>query len=430
MLYPLVGLATVVMAAIAYYLTTRYAAGDAHEGHLALTGATALIGSDLEPRSGTTVLIRDGIIVEVADDGAIDIPPGAIIRDLSGSTLMPGLIDLHVHLGAPQLERGEDVGMMHMPRIILDTMRHVPDARRAYLDHGVTAVRSLGDEYAWVMELRRMLADGELEGPRLFAAGPLFTTPGGHPVVTIGVEPQSDTVRLPSSPDEARRIVRELAGGDDPVDVIKVVQERGSRTFAMDPLAPDVLRAIVDEAHSHDIPVSAHWGTLDDLEDVLAAGVDDLQHLEARGTLGGWPEELLASLVERRIPLAPTLAVSEVGLRPQVHQRLREQLATFHAAGGRVVVGSDAGMPGVRFGAGVHRELELLVDSGLSPRDALRAATSEAALVLGADHIGTIAPGRAADLVVVDGDPLEDIEAVRDVILVLRDGRAVVDRRT
>lgn len=429
MLYPLVGVVTLAIAAIAYYLTTRYAAGDPHEGHLALTGATALVGPDLVPRSGATVLIRGGTIVEVGDDGAVDIPPGATVRDLSGSTLMPGLIDLHVHLGSPQLERGEDVGMVQMPRIILDTMRHAPDARRAYLHHGVTTVRSLGDEYAWIMELRQMLADGELEGPRLFAAGPLFTTPGGHPVVTIGVEPESDTVRLPSSPDEARRMVRELVA-DGGVDVIKVVQERGSRRFALDPLAPDVLRAIVDEAHGHDIPVSAHWGTLDDLEEVLAAGVDDLQHLEARGTLDGWPEELLDSLVERRIPLAPTLAVSEVALPSQIHQRLREQVATFHAAGGRVVVGSDAGVPGVRFGAGVHRELELLVDSGLSPREALRAATSEAALVLGADHIGAIVPGRAADLVVVDGDPLENIEAIRDVVVVLRDGRVVVDHLT
>jgi imidazolonepropionase-like amidohydrolase len=102
----------------------------------------------------------------------------------------------------------------------------------------------------------------------------------------------------------------------------------------------------------------------------------------------------------------------------------------FHPAGGRVVVGSDAGMPGVAFGGGVHRELQLLVNSGLTPREALRAATSEAARVLGTDDIGVIEPGRAADLVVVGGNPRRQIRAVEDIVMVLRDGRIVVDHRT
>src|SRR5690606_19141628 len=251
----------------------------------------------------------------------------------------------------------------------------------------------------------------------------------GHPVVTIGVDPGSDGVRIPESPAEARRAVRALTGGDDPVDLIKVVQERGGRRRSLQPLPPEILYAIVAEAHANGVPVAAHWGTADDLREVLDAGVDDLQHLEARGQLGGWPEDLLAALVQDDIPLSPTLAVSEVSLPPDVHRRLRTALEQFHAAGGRVAAGSDAGMPGVGFGAGLHRELELLVDSGLSARGAVQAATSVAADVLGADDIGAIATGRAADLVVVDGDPTGDITALADVVLVFRDGRTVVDRR-
>jgi enamidase len=118
-----------------------------------------------------------------------------------------------------------------------------------------------------------------------------------------------------------------------------------------------------------------------------------------------------------------------VVIPPPVLQRLQHRVAEYHAAGGRVVVGSDAGMPGVPFGAGVHRELELLVESGLTPQQALKGATSESAKVLRSHQIGAIAPGRVADLVAVIGDPLQDIKAVRAVVMVFRDGRLVVDRQ-
>ena len=428
-LYPLITVVVLAAAAIAYYFATLYTPERPQEGFLALTGATVLTGPDLDPLRGATVLVRDGIVIEVGGADDVDVPAGATTLDLRGTTLMPGLVDLHVHLASPARERGEEVGIVQMPRLVLDVARYVPATRRAFLEHGVTSVRSLGDEHQWVTELRRMSADGELEGPRVFAAGPLFTTARGHPVVTFGVDPQSDGVRLASTADGARRAVRALASGEGRVDVIKIVQESGSRDFPMEPIAPDVLRALVGEAHAHGLAVTAHWGTLEDLDDVLAAGVDELQHLESRGVLDGWPAATLDSLLEQDVPIAPTLAVTQVAIPPQVHQQLRHRVAELHAAGGRVVAGSDAGMPGVAFGAGLQRELELLVDSGLTPREALRAATSEAAHVLGADDIGAIEPGRAADLVVVDGDPLDRIEAIRDVVMVLRDGRVVVDRR-
>jgi imidazolonepropionase-like amidohydrolase len=427
--YPLATVAMLVAGGVAWYFATLYRAGAPHEGHLALTGATVLVGPDLEPRAGTTVLVRDGRIAQVAADDEMDIPADATVVDLAGSTLMPGLVDLHVHLGSPEREAGRQVGPLQMPGLVVDAVRFVPDTRRAFLHHGVTTVRSLGDDHQWVMDLRRGIRNGDLEGPRVFAAGPLFTTPNGHPVVTLGVEAQSDAVRLPSTPAEARRAVRELAGGSDGVDLIKVVQERGRPGRNLQPIAPDVLRAIVTEAHARDLAVFAHWGSPEDLVDVLAAGVDGLEHIEPRGVRGGWPDGTIDVLVERDISLTPTLAVTEVVLPPHITRQQRLGVAAFHSAGGRVVAGSDAGMPGVPFGGGLHRELRLLVDSGLSPQDALRAATSGAAHVLGADDIGIIEPGRAADLLVVRSDPLQRIGAVEDVVLVLRDGRIVVDNR-
>lgn len=414
---------------VGHYLATLYRPQEeAQRGRLALTGATVLTGEDLEPREDTTVLVSDGVITEITDDGAT-LPADTETVDLSGHTLLPGLIDLHVHLGFPQQEPGDEPGLADMPGIVYEMMRYAPSARRALLDHGVTAVRGLGDEHAWIVEMREKLQTGELEGPRLYTSGPLFTTRGGHPVVTFGVEADSDTVRLPTTAEEARSAVRELATASAPVDLIKVVQERGDpEQMEMDPLPAEILEAIVAEAHEHDLAVTAHWGSEQDLADVLAAGVDGVEHLEARGVLEGWPEDLLAELVQRETAVTPTLAVTEVNTDTDEHRQIRGRLEELRAAGGRIVAGSDAGVPGVPFGGGLHRELELLADSGLDPRAALIAATSEAARVLGTDRIGAVTVGRAADLVAVAGDPLADIAAIRDVAAVYRDGRQVMQR--
>jgi imidazolonepropionase-like amidohydrolase len=434
-LHSMAGIILVVAAGVGYWLATLYPGGSPHSGHLALVRATVLVGEELEPRAGTTVLVRDGVVVGVGMEAEIGLPAEARVLDLSGYTLMPGLVDVHVHLGAPELGAGQEFGALQMPAHLFDLVRFVPGKRRALLGHGVTTVRSLGDEHRWVLEMRRLLRCGELEGPRLYAAGPIFTTAGGHPVVTIGADPNSDSVRLPTTSDAARRAIRDLAGGADPVDLIKVVQERGDPLFPLEPIALDVLHAIVDEAHRHDIQVVAHWGTREDLEDVIAVGVDGLEHLEVRNGLEDWGE-IVALLVDRGISITPSLGVLEAATRrpgsplpADVVRTAQRRIAAFHAEGGRVLVGSDAGMPGVPYGAGVHREMELLVESGLSPQAALVAATSEAARALRSERIGVIATGRAADLVVVEGDPLGDIRSARNVVMVFRDGRLVVDRR-
>ncbi|MBF6331284.1 amidohydrolase family protein [Nocardia transvalensis] len=429
-LYPLAFLLAALVISIAagyaFYRFTLYKAGPRQTGRLALINATVLAGPELTPIPGATLLIENGVIVAVGRE--IAVPPDAQRRDLSGRTVLPGLIDSHVHLSAPQRARGEEVGFWDMPGVIADWYRFHPGKRKNFLRHGVTTVRSMGDENGWVHDFRRRIAEGELEGPRLLIAGPLFTTPGGHPIATFGVEAKSDSVRVPDRPEQAREMVRTLVTGDDPVDLIKVVQERGNpERKVLEPIRPDILAAIIDEAHRHGTKVFAHWGTREDLADLLAAGIDGLDHLEPRGVLDGWPEGTPAVLVQRGITLAPTLAVTDPVFTPETKAAIRARLGEFRAAGGRIIAGSDAGMPGVYAGDGLIRELELLVAAGLTPREAIIAATVTPAAALHTDTIGVIEPGRIADLLIVTGDPLSDITALRKVDSVLREGRTVVD---
>ncbi|WP_051297573.1 amidohydrolase family protein [Brevibacterium album] len=351
----------------------RYRAQAPHSGALVIRGAQVLCGEGLAPAPGASVLVRDGVIAEVGD--RVTSPADAQLLEAPGTTVMPGLIDAHVHLGYPELEDGEEFGPGDLPRHIWNAARHVPDARRALLAHGVTTVRSLGDELAWVLDLREAVSAGTLEGPRILCAGPVLTTPGGHPVSTHGTDAEGDSVRLPRTPAEA---------GADGIEHLTM----------RDP----------------------------------AAATADLEHTTGRR----WPEGLLERMAAAGTVLAPTLAVEHSaraaasGAGAEARERVRARLREAHAAGIPVIAGSDAAVPGVPFGAGLVEEVAELSAAGLGHREALRAATSVAARALGARDTGAVEPGRAADLLLVRGDPLSDLGALCRVSRVLRAGRLVI----
>lgn len=413
-----------VAAFLIWYETTSYRPGDTDPSPTLLTGATVLTGPELTPTGNIDVLIEDGRITGVGPDLADVAPAEVEIHDLSDMTLLPGLIDLHVHLGREIESGAEPFGALDMPGLIAHYSRYLPEARRDLLAAGVTTVRDLGNETPFIFELRDGIADGSLEGPRVFTAGALFSTVGGHPVQTIfGGDLEASRALTPATPEQARHDVRRLV--EDGADLIKVIQERGFESMPLDPIPVDVLAAIVDETHALGLPVVAHWGRLDDLTEVRAAGVDELVHLESRDLMDGWPPELLAEVVDSGIPVTPSMIVAAENGPPELRTQMIRQSTEFHGAGGTLLAGSDAGMPGVGFGTGLQRELALLVEAGLSPTEALQAATSAAARQLGRPDLGEIREGAIADLVAVKGSPHEEIIEVAEVRLVLRDGRVV-----
>jgi len=406
---------------------------------LLLTGARVLDEAGDRLVAGRDVLIADGRIVAVGPAGSLRAPAAAggggepVRVDLSGLALLPGLIDLHTHLLLHPYDETPWNDQVLKEPLELRTLRAV-GAARATLAAGFTTIRELGTEGAGFADvaLRDAIAMGWIPGPRVFASTRAIVASGSYG--PEGFDPRWDVpkgAQVADGVDGMRRAVREqIAAGADWVKVYADYPRRpgapSTPTFSQDELA-----AAVDEARSAGLPVAAHAHTAEGIRRAVLAGVTTIEH----GT--GATAEVLELMRRRGVALCPTLAAAEAvtryaGWRPGQPEpaRLREAREGFaRALAAKVVIanGSDAGV----FAHGENaRELELLVAWGMTPRDALRAATATAAAVLGRGRdLGRIAPGAIADLVAVAGDPLAGIAALRHPVLVIKDGKVEVDRR-
>jgi imidazolonepropionase-like amidohydrolase len=419
------------------------AAPPAAAGRLWLTNARLFDGTGAAARDGAAVLVADGAIAAVAGSGD-GVPEGARVLDLGGRTLMPGLIDAHAHVypHLPTPAPGEEPLWPGTGAHVLAA--HLRDALRM----GVTTLRDVGSYDDLVVEARQAMRYGALRGPRLLTCGRIIsaTAPGGR--WFTGMYREADGT------DDVRRAVREqLRRGADFVKVMTT----GARTVELEDPDPaqmtrEEIATVVDEAHRMGVRVAAHAEGLDGTRLAIEEGIDTIEHgmylsrrpdlLERMAASGQFLVPTLSCFYGVAGAAAPNfIADADGGPAPDVEapptwsgllvdlalhnlEEADRTLKAARAAGVAIAAGHDWA-PIADLGVEIVR----MVRHGLTAREALVAATSTAARALGlAEHVGTIEPGRLADLLVVDGDPLERPEILRDparIWLVLQLGEPV-----
>jgi imidazolonepropionase-like amidohydrolase len=391
-------------------------------------------GTGAPAQAGQAVVVEDGRIAWVGRAADLGDAGGAEVLDAPTATLLPGLIDCHVHLMCPAERCAPETYMAASDSELL--VRAVAKAQ-AGLRAGVTTMRDLGSRNFLLTSLRDAIGAGQVLGPRLVLAGPAITRTGGH-FHYLGAEADSA--------DDLRAAVRRIAAGG--VDLIKVMATGGRTTAGTDPEAPqysaEQLRAAVEEAHGLGLRLTAHAHGVQGIRNAVAAGADCVEHCSwvGPGDKTAYDHDTAQRMVDAGMYVSPTFGARARMSRDELAAELPplqldefwdrqetrfEAMQRMIAIDARMVASSDAGMPNTH----THDfalTVGTLVDKLRLPELlAIHAATGLAAEALGIGaETGTIAAGKAADLLVVDGDPSTDISALRRISHVIRAGDVVV----
>jgi imidazolonepropionase-like amidohydrolase len=394
------------------------------ENALVVKNGTVIDGTGRAPIIDGVVVVDGQRIVAVGEAADFRIPRDARVVDAGGGTILPGVINSHMH-GA-----------------------YDPAMRRTFLTDGVTTVCDLGTT---LDRLAMFDVDSVLEGrlARGYWAGPIITAPGGYPGPVYGSQFSYEV----ASPDDARAAVTDLL--DRGASMIKIALAPGDPRNPWPALDLARVQAIVEEAHARGVLVRAHVFEPYLVEDiVLPAGVDVIEHepfpilspdeerrvLESDDplhllfdVLAPEYDTLLKRVIDRGIVMVPTLDQRVGTLFNKPNRSPVEQIVVdvhveaarrFHALGGTFALGNDfGGVPNVEPGMPLV-EMKLLVAAGLTPMEVIEASTRHAAFVCGhGDSLGVLAPGKLADIIIVAGDPLADLEAMRQVVAVIKNGQ-------
>lgn len=420
---------------------------------LALVGGTLIDGNGGAPLRNSVILVSGERITAVGQVGSLTVPVGTTVISTEGQYLLPGLWDMHVHLmlvGHGNYAHWDSV----YPPALRNTI--IPAAARQSLMAGVTSVRDLGAPLDDVLDVKRRIARGELQGATIYTSGPfLQKTPyPGTEAFRWGINGAAD----------ARAKVNRLA--DAGVDVIKLIDQ--------DQMTMEEMRAVVDEAHKRKLPVVAHAHRPEEVRRGLAAGVDDFEHTGMQAS-PGYPDDVMTPLHERtaqgaRGPLywTPTIdvltnftarrdadeylddprwyrylpdsiaqdirrsirAIDTLAYYRHVPDRgptLQRKFRQLRESGVRLLIGTDAGVPANFHGYATAEEMVTWVRQyAMDPMETIRAATYWPALSLGVlDRVGTVSPGKIADIIAVREDPLSSIETLRNVELVVQRGKRI-----
>ena len=411
---------------------------------LVLKGGRLIDGFGGPPLDNAVIVMEGNTIRAVGRESEVPVPAGATIIDTNGFTMMPGLMDMHVHLmilGHGDYDHWDKV----YPSFFRDTV--MPISAKQLLMAGVTTARDLGGPLEESVYVKKRIERGEIPGPRMFVSGP-FLQKTSPPLETRwrwavnGVE-------------DARKKVDTVVDGG--ADIIKMIDQ--------DQMTQDEVNAIVDQAHKRGKTVAAHAHRAEEIRRGLKAGVDCFEHT-GLATKPGYDDDVLAMIRERNATLywCPTmegLLLYDYTLRyperlddqrlkadlpadmyADVRESLREpsrlpyfavtprrlptlqnKFRQLRESGVTIIVGTDSGIPLNFHFDSTWRELKTMVDFGMPPMEVIRAATFWPAQLLKQPNLGTIAPGKLADVIVVDGDPLQDMTALRHVVHVVKDGR-------
>lgn len=400
----------------------------------AIRAGALLDGKSDQLRRNQIILIRGDRIEAVGDAASVTIPSGAQVIDLSRATVLPGLIDTHTHIflqGEIPEEGGYDVQLLKHP-LAFRAARATVSARRA-LEQGFTTIRDVETEGAGYGDvgIKQAIDQGYIPGPRIFASTRAISSTGGY--LLRGYAPEITVpkgAQMVDGPVEARKAAREQM--DHGADWIKVYMTHRSwvddegRLVSQPTLTLEELQAIVHEVHGWGRKVACHAYNGEGLARALDGGCDSIEHgLEL-------DDAAIRKMVEHGTWLVPTLSVYYYYWSPETtaQGRLDRKRAAVHGpsfqkatkAGVKIAFGTDVG--GFPWTEPIAQEFRRMVEFGMSPADAIRAATSRAAELLGMEgKLGVIAPGAFADIVAVAGNPLQDISELEHVRFVMKNGQ-------